>query len=581
MNTDIKAIQIIVSLLKQNNIRHIVISPGTRHVPLVHCVETDSFFKCYSIVDERSAAYFALGLSEELDEPVCFTCTSSTASCNYMPAMQEAFERGIQLVALTSDKGRYYRYHGLSQSIDQVEMYAPYCKYSVDTPIVNTDEDYWYCNRLVNEALLELNHHGKGPIQINFLEPLSILQLSEFKDGDIPTTRKISRVEGDIDWGKWIDLLSKKKRILVICGQYYEENRLLSLSLERFLQTYNCVITYDNFSNVNGQDFILSPLVCQTMNYNEIAEVRPDLVITYGSKVYSDIMKCVFGKDIEHWDINPEGRLYDSTKSLINIFECQPYTFFESVVTNSHKNDFEYLRTWKKICATRNNKVSIYSNYFVAKNVIDSAPDGTLIHASVLNSMKFTNYCELKTNIEAFGNISADGIDGALSTFLGQAEGRNNLSLLIIGDLSFLYDLNAFKNCKSPNIRILLINNNAGAEFHYNISKKRIDTLDWHIAAAHHSILRDVMPLSEVKYLSASNEVELNNVKEEFYKESTCPVVLEVFTNANDDGENLRQFLNSNQILTRRAKMSRIITRCFGKTFMDFLKKHLDGLRKN
>ena len=155
MNTEIKAIQIIVSLLKQNNISHIVISPGTRHVPLVHCVEMDSFFKCYSIVDERSAAYYALGLSEELDEPVCFTCTSSTASCNYMPAMQEAYERGIQLVALTSDKGRYLRYHGLSQSIDQVNMYEPYCKYAVDTPIVNNSEDYWYCNRLVNEALLE------------------------------------------------------------------------------------------------------------------------------------------------------------------------------------------------------------------------------------------------------------------------------------------------------------------------------------------------------------------------------------------------------------------------------------------
>lgn len=581
MNTDIKAVQIIVSLLKQNNICHIVISPGTRHVPLVHCVEMDSFFKCYSIVDERSAAYFALGLSEELDEPVCFTCTSSTASCNYMPAMQEAYEKGIQLVALTSDKGRYLRYHGLSQSIDQVDMYTPYCKYAVDTPIVNNSDDYWYCNRLVNEALLELNHHGKGPVQINFLEPLSIMKLSEFKDGDIPTTRKISRIEGSINWKQWVDYLKNKKRILVICGQYYNDNDKLSMSLQKFFESYNCVITYDNFSNIHGEGFFLSPLVCQTMNYNEIAQTLPDLVITYGSKVYSDIMNCVSGKGIEQWDINPEGRLYDSTKSLKYIFECKPQTFFESVSNVNQKNDLSYYNLWANIGASRSNDISVYSNYYVAKNVIDSAPAGTLIHASVLNSMKFTNYCNLKDGTIAFGNISADGIDGALSTFMGQAAVWKGISLLVIGDLSFLYDLNAFKNCTNPNFRILLINNKAGGEFHYNISKKRIDTLDRHIAAAHHSVFENVMDLGCVKYMHASNKEELKNTIVEFYKASDKPIVLEVFTDANSDGENLRQFLGSNTLATRRAKLSKVIQGLLGENIMNLLKKNLNGLRKH
>ena len=100
----------------------------------VHIVEMDPFFRCYSIVDERSAAFFALGLSEALDEPVGFACTSATASCNYMPAMKEAYERNIQLVALTSDKQRYQRFHGVSQVINQVDMFAPYCRYAVDLP---------------------------------------------------------------------------------------------------------------------------------------------------------------------------------------------------------------------------------------------------------------------------------------------------------------------------------------------------------------------------------------------------------------------------------------------------------------
>ena len=122
MRTDIIQIQQIVSLLKQYNIKHLVLSPGTRHVPLVHIVEMDSFFHCYSVVDERSAAYVALGLAEALGQPVGFACTSATATCNYMPAMKEAFERNIQLVALTADKQRYIRFHGASQVINQVDM---------------------------------------------------------------------------------------------------------------------------------------------------------------------------------------------------------------------------------------------------------------------------------------------------------------------------------------------------------------------------------------------------------------------------------------------------------------------------
>ena len=127
MYTHIKQVQIIVSLLKQYNIRHLVISPGTRHVPLVHAVEIDSFFTCFSVVDERSAGFVALGLAESINAPVCVVCTSATATCNYLPAMQEAFERNIPLIALTSDRARYQRFHGENQCINQVDMYKPFC----------------------------------------------------------------------------------------------------------------------------------------------------------------------------------------------------------------------------------------------------------------------------------------------------------------------------------------------------------------------------------------------------------------------------------------------------------------------
>lgn len=575
MKTNIQAVQIIVSLLKQHNIRHIVISPGTRHVPFVHCVEVDSFFTCYSIVDERSAAYFALGLSEALDAPVAFACTSSTAACNYMPAMQEAYERGIQLIALTSDKARYRRYHGISQCIDQVNMYQPFVKMAVDTPIVENHEDYWYCNRCVNEALLELNHHGKGPVQINFLEPTDIRQLSTFEDGEIPTTRKITRVEGNIDWNTWKAKLQKKEHILVLCGQHYSLNAKLSESLQTFAKSYNTVITYDNFSNVRGEGFILSPLVGQTMNPNERTSVMPDLIITYGSKVYSDLMEGMCETGVEQWDINPEGRVFDSTKSLSTVFECTPEQFFKSLAVIGGCNNGEYKSAWDKLTAKRHTDTHGFTNHHIAKTVLDNAPSDILVHASVLNSMKFTNYHSLQPKTSAFGNINADGIDGALSTFIGQASVSDRMALLIVGDLSFLYDLNALPNVITKNIRILLINNQAGAEFHYNISKKRIDTLDLHIAASHHTILKQVENISDVKYLSAHNEEALSNAIKTFFSDSNNPVILEVVTDANNDGEALRQFLASNRTNTNRKNLTMFLRKVLGDKFMDNLKKKL------
>ena len=111
MYSNIPGVQILLSLLKQHNIKHLVISPGTRNTALVHSVECDDFFTCYSVVDERSAGFFALGLSEELDVPVCVTCTAATATCNYMPAIKEAYERNIQLIALTADQDTYSKFH--------------------------------------------------------------------------------------------------------------------------------------------------------------------------------------------------------------------------------------------------------------------------------------------------------------------------------------------------------------------------------------------------------------------------------------------------------------------------------------
>lgn len=569
MKTKIRQVQQIVSLLKQYGIKHLVLSPGTRHVPLVHIVETDPFFKCYSVVDERSAAYFALGLSEALDKPVGFACTSATASCNYMPAMKEAYERSIQLVALTSDKERYQRFHGVSQVINQVDMYIPYSRYSVDFQEVKNVQDDWYCNRCINEALLELNHHGKGPVQINFLEPSSIDELALFYNGEMPICRKIDRIEDWTQINHWKEELSAKKRILVVCGQYQDFTGKLKKGVLKFHEKYNCAVSYDAFSNVSDEEFIQTILLSNTLNRDEIKSLKPDLIITFGTKYFSDVVSCFKGMNIEHWDINIEGRLFDTTRSLSKIFEFTPEDFFEKVSDISTTNDRKYEMMWRDANACRNNSIDEYTNYYVVKRVLEALPEGCNIHASVLNSMKFTNMSKLPQNTIATGNNCADGIDGALSTFIGQANVLKTLSLLVIGDLSYLYDLNASICQFNNNIRVLLINNLAGSEFHFNIGTHKIPTLDQHIAAGHHTKIKDTIGLTNLRYLSAGNKEELNDCISVFLGESDSPILLEVFTNSVCDGSSLRKLIGNNF----KRSPSRIIAK-FVESFFGYKAKY-------
>ena len=570
MYSSIKQIQIIVSLLKQYDIRHIVISPGTRHVPLAHCCEIDNFFTCYSVVDERSAAFFALGLSEALNAPVAFTCTSATATCNYMPAMKEAYERNIPLLALTADRARYQRFHGENQCINQVDMYKPFCNLAVDTPDIQNDDDYWYCNRVVNEALMALEHHKKGPVQINFLEPLSIKRLSTFEVEDIPVTRKIHLVKGDIDWSEYKKLFASKKRVLVICGQHTKDSKL-NTALNTLSQCSNVAITVDHFSNLEGERFIHVPLLSEVMNAEEYSSVKPDLIITYGSKIYSVLGVKYRNQNIEHWHIDPNGKVYDLIHSQAMIFECQPFCFFENITTDTIICE-PYYKLWEKLYNRLDYSLSGYTNHYVIREAMKLLPPSSIVHASVLNSMRLSNFYNLPTNTAYYGNICADGIDGALSSFLAQADLTENIALLLIGDLSYLYDLNAVIKRIPKNVRILLVNNYAGAEFHYNISEKRISTLNKHIAAGHNKTIESTAQLGDFNYMCAHSEKELSQCLDVFFNESEKPILLECFTDANNDGENLRGFFAQNRVPTLRNRIGGIVKSVLGRRIYETLK---------
>lgn len=564
MYTDLRNVQILISLLKQHGVKHLVLSPGTRNVPFVHSIEQDSFFTCYSIVDERSAAYFALGLAAALDEPVGFSCTSSTASCNYLPAIKEAYESHIPLVAITADRDWRLLYQMEDQMISQKNMYGRYTRCSVSLPIVRDKNDIWFCIRKTNEALLEMDHHGKGPIQINF----QVDDIGNFSINQLPTFRKIERLESGADLSNSRELLLNRKRILVLCGEYYSKSEKLIQFLRKFAEKFNTVVSYDYFSNLTDSAFLKTVLVTEAMDEQEFQQYLPDLVITFGGHVWSFIKYKLrrFGDRIEHWSITETGEVCDGFNALTRIFECAPEEFFGRITEEiSAKNNLNYYHQWKKRIDSVKFPKLPFTNFSVIRDFTSRIPNGSLLHLSILNSVRLTNFNTIGDRVSCFGNLGADGIDGVLSTFIGQSAEENRLSFLIIGDLSFLYDLNASLIPMKNNQRILVINNFAGGEFHTNFGLNAIPSLNLHIAAGHHTKIVEWAEMMNAEYFRAKNQTELEKGLARFVMNDDRPMVFEVFTDANTDANTLKKFYQINQQKTVQ------------QLFKSFIKK---GLRR-
>lgn len=561
MYTHIKGVQILISLLKQFNIRHLVISPGTRNTALAHSVETDDFFTCYSIVDERSAGYFALGLAEALDAPVCVSCTAATATCNYLPAMKEAYERGIQLVALTADQDPYGMFHMEDQCIDQVDMFHGYVKCAVDVPMVRDEKDYWYCNRRINEAFLALNHNGKGPVQVNYHMSYGLAEISTFDVEELPKTRKIDRYETENDLSEIADLLKTKKRILIVGGSDYDISGQLRQVLAAFTERYESVAVCDNFANVySGSERILNPKTLgDVISFWEVKDLEPDLILSFGNVYYSTIKYFLpqYAKTAEHWQIAVDGMLNDGFHCLTKVFQFRPEVFFENMNRLADGiSDGSYAKLWQERLKLIHEPELGFTNFYAIKTLAEQLPEHAVLHTSVLDSIRLSNYVNLPATVKCFANIGADGIDGALSAFLGQAETEKNLSFLIVGDLSILYDMNALLQGIPANVRIMVVNNYAGAEFHKNFGLERIPTLNQYVAAGHNVKIERCCINAQFRYLSAANREELEQVLPQFMSDGDSPVLLEVFTDAPTDAATLKEYWKVNHMTAPQGKTS-------------------------
>jgi 2-succinyl-5-enolpyruvyl-6-hydroxy-3-cyclohexene-1-carboxylate synthase len=570
MITAHKNVRILLSLLKQYNIRHFVISPGSRNISVVKSVEDDPFFICYSVVDERSAAYFAVGLSLEVRSPVVITCTSAQATRNYLPGMTEAFYRKAPVLAVTNDYDESFTDQMTMQSIRQMSIPFDCANVSVDVPIIKDNNDEHLATRRINEALNALTRNGGGPAHIN----LRINQHWLKGDDELETARKITRhLPLDAEWP-----LIGKRRILLVIGQHHPFSEAGTRALEGFAEKHDVAVYVNHISNYNGAKSVHGNLRLSTGGFDDL---RPDLVITIGGHLGDyPIDGALKNTKVEHWRVREDGNYCDTYNSLTKIFECTDQYFFERMAKAVlEETGGEYYARWME--DARQTSLPDHfplSHALVAQKLSPLIPSGSNMHFAILNSLRFWEFFELDPSIRCYSNVAGFGIDGDLSTFLGQSVASKAMNVLIIGDLSFFYDMNAIgiRHLKN-NIRIVLVNNGGGGEFRLrtHAADSFGDASNRHIAAAGHfgDSAEGWVRNNRFNYLAVRKKEELDDALQSLVQPSDRPVVMEVFTTMADDAATLQSIMDANDRTPQSQKIVHAITASIPQDLKNGIKK--------
>lgn len=577
--TDERNVQIVIGLLKAHGIHRVIASPGTTNMTFVVSIENDPWFQIWSSVDERSAAYLACGMAAETREPVVISCTGATASRNYMPGLTEAYYRKLPVLAITSTRGNHRIGHLVDQQIDRRNIPNDIAMESVTIPMVKDKEDERYCEIEANKAILALKLNGGGPAHINMYTRYS----HNFSVKELPHVNAIFRhTVFDSD----LPQIPRDGRIVVFVGAHANFSERLTKAVDRFCATYNAVVLCDHTSGYRGKYEVHYQLVCGQKQWHSTLS-HANLCIHIG-----EVSGNQFNVSAAHtWRVSPDGKLRDTFGNLRRVFMMPEEEFFERYAEESGSYT-EMLDAMTEEVDTMQKKLPElpFSNIWMAQQMVDKLPKDCELHLGIYHSLRSWNFFKLPSGIHAKCNVGGFGIDGGVSTMIGASFANpNKLFIGIFGDLAFFYDMNVIGNRHvGSNVRILLINNGKGNEFrNYNHPCYFLgEEADRYVAAAGHygnkssKLVRDYATDLGYEYLTASDKEEFNAIINRFLTPEMTdkPILLEVFTETDDESKALEQALNivTNSNFKLKSCIKTIAKEVLGEQGMTAVKKILN-----
>lgn len=551
MYSDKRSILQLAALLKAHKIRKIVLCPGSRNAAIVHTLVNIEDFTCYSVTDERSAGFFAIGLSLQGGGPAAICCTSGSALLNLHPAVSEAFYQQIPLIIISADRPAAWIGQMDGQTLPQPNVFGNLVKMSVNLPEVNTDEDEWYCNRLINEAILETNHHGKGPVHINV--PLSE-PIYRFTAKTLPEARVITRYQGlnvyDRDYKELINKLNQANKRMIIVGQM----NLIYQFDKKYVKPLckNFVWLTEHLGNQTTPGLAIKNFDVAVSAMDEVRQeqMTPELLITFGGHIVSKQMKKYLRNHPpkEHWHITPDGKVADLFGCLTTIIEMDPFEFLEKIAFLLEGNPTNYPLMWENWCKTIPEPSLPYSQISVTGDLIKALPAPCSLHLANSSTVRYAQLFTLAKGVEVCCNRGVNGIEGSLSSAIGYASASTQTNFILIGDLSFFIDMNAlWMSHLRNNVRILLFNNEGGEIFHTLPGMDKTDKSRPFITAEHQTSAKGWAEERGFQYIKVRDDEEWQDALKVFAspEEQERPMILEVMTDKSEDTRLLREYYKS------------------------------------
>ncbi|MFL0161917.1 2-succinyl-5-enolpyruvyl-6-hydroxy-3-cyclohexene-1-carboxylic-acid synthase [Aquirufa salirivi] len=548
----------LIETLSQHGVEQAVICPGSRNAPIMLAISRNLAIQSFSISDERSAGFFALGLALHSKKPVILCCTSGSAALNMAPAIAEAYFQEIPLIVLTADRPAEWIGQWDGQTIYQERIFGANAKqyFSYSTQDHESPDEIWYRNRIANDAFWSAFSAPQGPVQINI--PIKEPFYPE-KGAALPIAKPIRKIQ------KWIapkslDIATKtyiqrqisiSSKIVVTVGQFQQNPAIQSAIAD--LMKKGIPVIADSIANLSGIAFDSHDLILANTKTWEC--LQPDLHIHLGkSFVTKRIKQFLRSNDKkQEWQINPypQTLFSDPFKGLQHVFEFDEVDFLnELVLLNFSEKQQAYFQAWKKadeiVSTKRSTSMNEWNELGIFQNIAQALPSSNAeIHVANSLSVRYLNWVNfVPKGIEVLANRGTSGIDGCLSTALGAAQGNPNLVISIIGDVAFHYDKNALWNAYIPNnLRIFVMNNQGGGIFRNLDGAKDLPELERFMETQQVFHAENTAKDAGINYISVKNKHELLHALSYFFLESEKAQLMEIESNSSINAAALAEYM--------------------------------------
>lgn len=543
-------VNILTALLIAHGIKRAVVCPGSRNAPIVHNLNECGKISCYPVTDERSAGFFALGISLAYNEPIVVCVTSGTALLNLAPAVAEASYRHHGLIVISADRPSAWIGQLDGQTLNQQGAFGCFVSKCVNLPEPHNNEEKWLCNRLINEALISVRAHGKMSVHINV--PISE-PLFNFNEKQLPQERIIKVLHPKLDINAFNECVIKSllaaKRPMIVVGQINEQ----SVEIEKALECIENRIAVISEPLSVGTERLVDLAIA---NIKEPDSYIPDFILYIGDTLVSKRIKAFLRKsyNTEIWAVSEDGEVHDTFMRQIGLIECEPneaiLSIAEAIKTEENiGNKDYYAKLWIKLINDTRKKVFAFTPSYSQLAAI-KAFEQTISETDYKWQTHYANSNAIRMSCiyakhYVWCNRGVNGIEGSLSVAAGFSVATNDIVFCIIGDLSFFYDQNALWNTNiRSNLRILLLNNHCGGIFYSLRGLQESKSFDKLVSACHNIDAKGICMQNNVEYNAAHNLNELNNgLKILTDKNANNPILLEVFTDPEEDKRVIKEFI--------------------------------------